>query len=347
MLNGRPSSVSDIDAALSEVSKGKISTLTESAGGRKVHVVTYGEDSVSTGRANYSSACGAGDVGHYRGSAGELPPTVLFIGGVHGGEPEGVAGILELIKVMETGTDFQGVGRDEIVNSLSGTRLLLVPSLNPDGRARFPFRGCVGMPLPEFRYYAQGTWLDGSLCGWPDCKAVHPIKDATDYLGAYFNDDGVNFMHDDFFNPMAAEVRELLRLVADEKPSVAINLHGGANTVNQFVPPSYVPAQTIAASSRLNTNLAVASNNAGLRFEEREMGRPVQADLVTSADEHGTPPSFNLTSAIHHACGGVSLTYETNQGLDVAGAPIFAESEIAESHLVLFHEVLNFVSQDK
>jgi hypothetical protein len=51
------------------------------------------------------------------------------------------------------------------------------------------------------------------------------MKGDVGILGAYFNDDGVNLMHDDFFLPMARETDAILRLARGEAPDVAVSLH--------------------------------------------------------------------------------------------------------------------------
>lgn len=50
--------------------------------------------------ANYSSACGAMDVSSYKR---KNRPCAMLIGAVHGNEPEGIAAILNLISMIETG----------------------------------------------------------------------------------------------------------------------------------------------------------------------------------------------------------------------------------------------------
>jgi hypothetical protein len=40
----------------------------------------------------------------------------------------------------------------------------------------------------ELRFWGQGTWKDGTLCGWPDCKSIHPIANHSNHLGGYYNE---------------------------------------------------------------------------------------------------------------------------------------------------------------
>ncbi len=68
------------------------------------------------------------------------------------------------------------------------------------GVKRCPYDSFVGLPTEIMTKYGQGTRKDGSLYGWPGAKAVHPMKGDVKILGAYFNDDGINPMHDDCFS---------------------------------------------------------------------------------------------------------------------------------------------------
>jgi hypothetical protein len=59
-------------------------------------------------------------------------------------------------------------------------------------------------------------------------------------------------------------------------------------------------------------------------------------------DEGTAPyPSFNMTTAIHHACGGMSLTFESNMGLDAPGVKL-SPDEILDSHFILFEQMFRF-----
>jgi hypothetical protein len=106
--------------------------------------------------------------------------------------------------------------------------------MNPDGRARLPIDTLIDVSYEQLVYYMQGTWKDGTFCKRPDCKAVYPIKDDSDFLGSYFNDDGVNLMHDNFFAPMARETSALLGLADAEAPDFTVLLHGGSTTKVHF-----------------------------------------------------------------------------------------------------------------
>jgi hypothetical protein len=65
--------------------------------------------------------------------------------------------------------------------------------------------------------------------------------------------------------------------------------------------------------------------------------------------EDGTqypPPSFNLTSALHHACGGVSLLFECPHGVKETQYPQVTHDQILDLQLMLFEELLAFAVEN-
>lgn len=316
----------DVEAMLDDAKLGKVHTLCKSAGEHTIRYITYGEPVDYSRQANYSSACGAKDTRYYADREGKRP-TILLLGATHGQEMEGVAALMNLICLLETGLDLRGKAVPELIDTFAASdcRLIIIPIYNYDGRVRCLTDSMIGEPLDSLRYHGQGTWKDGSLCGWPECKAIHPIKDAAGFLGAYYNDDGVNLMHDNFFSPMAEETKALLALCDREAPECIIGLHGGDNCTNVLLQPDYVPLETKEGVYRLASAVAEYQEAHGLKSN------------VESVNEHigMPPPSFNLTTALHHVCGAVSSTYESNEGLsDKPNA--FTAEEILQHHYCLF-----------
>jgi len=315
----------DIQETLKHLKKGTVHCLGLSGGNRPIDYVCYGEKEDYGRKANYSSACGAKNPKYYADRTGKRP-TILIIGGTHGQETEGTMAIMNLISLLETGVDLRGKPVSEVTEALaeSNPRLILIPVYNMDGRCRCVPDSMLEETPESLRYHGQGTWKDGSLCGWPDCKAVHPILESAGFLGAYYNDDGVNLMHDNFFAPMAKETEGLLRLCDEEAPECVIGLHGGSNCINLLLQPAYVPLETKEAVLRLSRDVAMRQEEKGLL----SCIKPVNESIPSP------PPSFNLTSAIHHVCGAVSSTYESNEGLLAKGA--FGAEDILQHHYCLF-----------
>ena len=320
--------LSAVSAWAERARKASVRHLTDSAGGRPVWLFAYGEKEELHPSANYSSACGAHDVTCYLDRK-QKKPVVLLVGAVHGQETEGTAALLNLISLLETGADLAGRPNSAMLEAAARVRLLIIPVMNPDGRARVKPAAMIGCTLGELRYWGQGTWLDGSPCCWPDCKKVHPIREAVAFLGGYFNDDGVNLMHDQFFHPMARETAALLELAEEEFVDCALQLHGGSNSVNDLLVTSYVPLETSEAIRQLAVRCDAAARKEGLYFTIRDLpGR----------ESGSTPPSFNLASALHHVCGAVSSTFESNECICDEPGPKQTYEEILRGHMILFEQ---------
>jgi hypothetical protein len=54
------------------------------------------------------------------------------------------------------------------------------------------------------------------------------------------------------------------------------------------------------------------------------------------------PPSFNLSSALHHACGGVSFVYECCTGTRTAPYPAATHDQILDLQLMFFDELFRY-----
>ncbi len=325
--------VEDIEAKVASVKKGNVQVIARSPGGRPVNLVIYGPRSNFERQANYNSAVAAGDPGYYARKGEDVPPIVFLVGPPHGHEVEGMVGLVNLIHVAETGKDLRGKAWPELLEYLNRSRVLIVPLSNPDGRARCPYDSFVGIPVQEMTRIGQGTAKDGSLYGWPGAKRRHPMKDDVGFLGAYFNNDGINPMHDEFFSPMAEETKALLRVAREEAPDYILNLHSHGSAP-AILPTSYVPHSTKVSAARFAERLMKRYREAGL-----PAGRPPQIF------EDGTkfpPPSFNLTSALHHVCGGVSTLFECPHGLKEPQYPDVTHEQILDLELMLFEELLAF-----
>ena len=325
----------DIAKILASCKRGTVHTLCKSAGGHDIPYITYGEKEDYNRQANFSSSCGARHPKYYADREGKRK-TIMIIGATHGQETEGVCGIANLLSLLETGVDLRGEPVPMITEAFDALnpRLIIIPIYNMDGRLRCPADSMLGEPHDAdgygLRYYGQGTWKDGSLCGWPQCKMVHPIKDAAGHLGAYFNDDGVNLIHDNFFAPMAEETRALMKLIDEEAPECVVGLHGGSNSTNELLQPDYVPLYIKEGVY----NLACAT--AAL---EEAHGYKTKVNPVKDTVPGFPPPSFNLTTAIYHICGAVTSTYESNEGLCEKNA--FGAEEILIRHYCLFAAMFN------
>lgn len=327
-------SIDDIEDIIAKVKRGRVQKYS-SCGGRNIYSVEYGKRNNLFSSANYSSACGAGDIRCFADkSRADTKPSIFIVGAMHGFELEGTVAILNLIALMETGYDLGGRTDNELKSAAEGVNLVLIPCANPDGRARVPFLSASGMTFEEFRYYAQGTWKDGSLCGWPECKKVHPIKNAAGFLGAYYNDDGVNIMHDDFTEPMAPETKLLLSLGKQLVPDITLLLHGGTNSDNCILMPQGVHNYFKDKAYRFAAELSdlCRKNALYLKVEKPLYGNNEPIHCV------------NFVSAYIQACGELCVTYESNQGLDFEGTKL-GYDEIYLHHRLLFLKAFEFAQR--
>ena len=323
-------SLPDVEAAYQSATHAtEKRVLALSAGGRPLYLLAYGQKKLP-GMANYSSALGAHDAFCYKNRENKQP-TILLIGAEHGQETEGIAALLNLISLLETGVDLAGNGNEALLALAKQARIVIVPVANPDGRARVEPVGMVGLTGRDLRYWGQGTWKDGSLCGWPECKRIHPIKDHVGFLGGYYNDDGINFSHDTFFHPMARETQTILDLCADEIPDYILHLHGGSNSKGDLLQPKYVPVEIQQAVEALARRCFAAGEKEGLEFG---------IIPVLQRESGPNPPSLNLASMAHHACGGVSAVYESNECLIDEPGPHLTHAQITRMHMILFEETL-------
>jgi hypothetical protein len=326
------SRLDDLDRAMKQVEKGDVRVLAKSAGKRDIYLASYGQkDSLAT--ANYNSACGGKDPASYRHKEGKEKPVVLLLGPVHGQEIEGVVGLINLLAVAETGQDLPARPWPDLAANLGRCRTLIVPVCNPDGRARCSVNSWVGADPHVHERVGMGTLPNGTNYVWPGVKRFHPMRGAlVGELGSYFNDHGVNLMHDEWFDPMAEETRAFLSLAQEEAPDFIVSLH--SHSVHPSVEPTaYVPL-TVKETIRVFADRLYARYRAA-GLPAREAGPEAQEDGATFP-----PPSFNLASAIHHVCGGVVFVHECPCGVK-DGSSVTPE-QILSIEMLLYEELFRF-----
>ena len=327
--------LSDIENIVSTVKKGRVTT-SYSAGNRAVYLVEYGTpNDYSYRTANYNSALGAHDIKCYADKSREgTKPCVFLVGAMHGGEFEGTVGILNLISVIENGVDLAGEKQPQFDGIEERMHIILVPCANPDGRARVPVDAFCETGKDEFRKWAQGTWKDGTLANWPQCKKVHPIKEASDFLGSYFDDNGINLMHDDFFNPWSETTKFLLGIADKYVPDVTVLLHGGGPSIPHITRPNFVPYYYKEQAYKIVLRMIKRCRENGLDFAETPV-IPIETEQNSM---------FNAVSAFIAKCGTLCLTYESNQG--IGGESLcYPLDVIYKHHMLLFEECFEYATE--
>jgi hypothetical protein len=298
--------VKDLPQRFEHLKRGQMTVIAVTPGGRPMHLIAYGEKENAAHQANFNSAIGGQDPAAYMAKASRKKPVVLFIGPVHGQEVEGLTGLINLIEIMETGKDLRGRDQDKLRRLGDQCRLLIVPAGNPDGTARFEPRSLNGMDDNDLRFWGQGTWKDDTFCDWPQCKRQHPMAgDNVGFLGCYFNDHGINPMHDEFFAPMGPESAAFLKLAREEGPDLAVSLHSHESNP-AVLRPAYVPLE-------VQQDIRSLAAECYKLLDERTLPH---AGLFEPAPEGGkNPESFNLTSALYHVSGASSFTFECPHGI--------------------------------
>jgi hypothetical protein len=337
------SSLAVIDQEIHQVKRGEARIVATSPGGFPVYAVYYGAKENFHSQANYNSAVAAGNPLFYAKKDSSSRPVIFFLGPVHGQEIEGIAGLVNLIHVAETGRDYRGVDWTSLQRKLDRCRVIIVPCGNPDGRNRCPYGSFVNLPVELMTKYGQGTKSDGSSWGWPQAKSLHPMKGDVGILGAYFNDDGINMMHDDFFAPMAAETRAILEIARSEAPDMTVSLH------------SHHQEPRILQTAYLPWFMKMRVDTLTRRVNERyrRLGLPSVPDQWISlpgVEDETFPPrtSFNLVSALHHQSGTMAFTFECSHGTvsDSEPEPGVTYDDILDIQLNLYEEMFDYILEN-
>lgn len=338
------STLSAIEQEIHYVKKGEVKTIATSPGGLPVYAVYYGAKENFHSQANYNSAVAARAPSFYAKKESNSKPVVFFLGPVHGQEVEGIVGLVNLIHIAETGRDHRGKEWASLRSKIDRCRIIVVPCGNPDGRKRCPYDSFVGLPVKIMTKYGQGTRLDGSSWGWPQAKSLHPMKGNVGILGAYFNDDGINMMHDDFFSPMAKETEAILDIARSEAPDMAVSLHSHHHKA-RILPANYVPwfmKQRIDSLTR-QVNLRYRLENLP-NIPDEWISEPAMED-----EEFPPHTSFNLISALHHISGSMAFTFECSHGTitEEQPEPFVTYDNILDIQLHLYEEMLDYLLENR
>ncbi len=334
--------VTDVEKFLkTTVKKGELKVIGTSAGGRPISAVFYGNPRKGKGTTTFSGSLGFGNVAAYRGPDHDK---TVFMGmaGVHGGEFEGIVGMVNLISVLETGKDLRGKEWPEI-NTLASRmdRIILIPMVNPDGRSRIPIRmqAYRGTDNTVAEYFSTGGKSDGSLTGWPQVKKFIPYDfSQPGFPGGYPNDAGVNIQHDDFFGKPQPETRALLDLCQIEKPDLIFNMHSGGTemllhqslgepVLNQVFDSLFHKVQTVLAMNGLQNN----------KDPKAAASRPLASKF-----------SFNLDGALNLNCGALCVIVESAShgwsGKNEKGDLYFySPDKLIDAQLICHREAMKFL----
>lgn len=340
--------LNDIDTFLNtHIKKGTVETIGHSAGGRPIRAVTYGTPRGEKGTTTFSGSLGFRNVRAYLGPNADAK-VYMGMGAVHGSEYEGIVGIINLLSILETGKDLKGKAWPDITQTAENLdRIILIPVVNVDGRARLPVRMQIhrGENKDVHSYLTIGAWPDGSLIRWPLCKEFIPLDiEKTQFLGAYPNDAGVNIQHDDFLGKPQPETRALLDLVERERPDLILNMHTGAPPKNYyqrmhrpFIDDALDPAFE-GLYQRTHTRLT-HENLQGSSDAELESQVPQKRGF-----------GYNLDTALNLHCGALAVLIEAPchgfSGTNREGELVTQTPEMTtDAQLVCHQEAMGYLSE--
>jgi hypothetical protein len=323
--------VRQIEDLIKTLERGKAAVLTRSPGGRPVYSISFGSRPKVRRTAPYVSAIQARKPEAFFGKVRGRTRSVIFIAGIHGMEVEGVMGLLNLARVLETGCDLSGGRRSDIAHAAKGLRIVLVPLANPDGRERQPREDLIGASAKEQRYYCQGRYPNGVLMHHPECKRLQPMPLSAKWLGGYFNDAGVNIQADcEFTNLLAPETKALLDLAVAEQPEAVVNIH------SHSTPPILMPVPWSAPVSYEVRAAQVAEvawrelTARGLRPQPMLRHRPSDGEI-------------SIDTLFHVLTGSLPLVYECPHG--VASCP-YTRKEILEIQMTYYEVILAMLADE-
>ena len=137
---------------------------------------------------------------------------------------------------------------------------------------------------------------------------------------------------------MARETAAFLRLAREEAPDFIVSLHSHA------VPPSIEPTAYVPWTVKQTMQAF------GDRLQKRyaEAGLPHRPGGPKPAEDgmKFPPPSFNLASALHHACGGVAFVHETCCGVRTPPYPKVSHEQLLDIQMLLYDELFRFAVEN-
>ena len=311
--------------------KGRVSVAGHSAGGREILMYEYGEKEDLPQKVSFSSAYAAKKPELFTRALERRKPVLFIYSAIHGAEIEGTASLMNLVNLLEKGVDLLGRENEALLSLAEQYRIVMVPLSQPDGRARFKLDSLQGESLDVFQFYAHGVWKDGTPCKYPWHKEIMPLPvGEMRQLGAYFNDNGVNCQHDDFFGNMQPEVRTLVDIVHSERPDCLLSCHSCEAEPGMCGPSLCVSPEADRMTVQIS-NLTITHQTAlGLR-----------PYCNINIQKHGF---FLLQDILYLASGALPLMYEFQHGCD--NYP-YTHQEIIDTGLVLFEEIMRFGVKSK
>ncbi|MBN1672290.1 MAG: hypothetical protein JXR37_14720 [Kiritimatiellae bacterium] len=321
-----------VAAMLDSLSVGKVVELGTSYGGRPIRAVGYGAFEPIDRRSTHSAAYMAGQPEAFFGKREKR--VLLISSAVHGAEIESIAGVMNLISILERGSDLDGVEWPGIAGGARRLRIVIVPIANPDGRARVPSDDQLGWSADETQRYRHGADAAGTPLEWrPACFVPHPqILAERSVLGGYFNDAGVNPSQGMFLaRDISPEAHLLADLAYAETADCYLELHScgaGPLFLNGW---GFVPAEMTAHQHYID---------GAWRMKMRQRGLPapdgIRKPLARKA--------MGLIGYVYHKAGSLPLLFEGGAGRRYSGENV--HRQIVDTYLTLFETLIEIGVRD-
>ncbi len=251
---------------------------------------------------------------------------LMVIGGTHGHEPGGVASVMNLIHLLETGRDLAGQTHDRLLKLAESLHLYLVPCLNPDGRSVCPDSFyCQGLDTTVA--YASGIQKNGDLVPY-DSEAAEPCYyfDPADavFVGGQFNGAGwaINRRLSDDHSE-AVEVQSLLEFVQGLGVQAVMDLHACGYNFAFQVRSHEAPYWPIMREWQARAEALFGA-------KDRVLGK------LHGDGDPPTPPGFFFNSALVHKHAQLMwMAFEGRQGYvgRASFMPLPTEWEIVDDYL--------------
>lgn len=295
-----------------KLSRGKLQQFGVSSLGYPLHVVEYG-----------------------RPGAVKL----MVIGGTHGHEPGGVASVMNLIHLLETGLDLDGRPHQRLLELAENLHLHLIPCLNPDGRSVCPDSFyCQG--IDTCVAYASGIQKSGDLIPY-DAGAEEPCYyfDPADavFMGGQFNGAGwaINRRLSDEHSE-AVEVQALLDFTRELGLAAICDLHACGSNFAFQVRSHEAPYWPIMRQWQSRAEKLFGAKG-------RQLGK------LHGDGDPPVPPSFFFNAALLHRQAKLMwVSYEGRQGY--LGSKAFmslpTEWEIVDDYLTAVQVYLELGAEE-
>lgn len=327
-----PTSLDAIEKMMAKFKQGEVKEIGRSAGGRPLWAIAYGQKEPIVHTANLSSALAAGKPEAFFGEQKRNKQVMLITSAIHGAEMESIAGVLNLLNVLETGMDLKEQAWPGLKTTADRLRLVVVLCLNPDGRGRIPVDDPTVWTEDEQEKYRHGLYPDGSTIGWPACKVPHPRDPVQhSFLGGYFNDAGVNPLHGVFLSPeIAPETHAALALALEETPDCVLDLHSCG------VGPFFIVGD--AALPEIYNRRQYYLDGFCRQLLRERLG------IHRAWTTRGSEGALTLDGAYYHLCHALPMVFEGAHGAQEGFR--YTHDQIVDSYLTMFEGLMTVGSKE-